>query len=75
MKQKLKTCCGRPYKLLIVDLNMPRMGGIELINEIKRGSMKQELSAYKDSFFVLSTAQGDRNTDKYINEGFDDYRK
>lgn len=46
MKQKLKTCCGRPYKLVIVDLNMPRMDGIDLIKAVKRGNLKKEFSAY-----------------------------
>ncbi len=38
---------------------MPRMGGIEFMNTIEEKISKGELLHYKNSTFVLSTAQGD----------------
>ena len=31
LKNKLQKCCKNPYTLVFVDLNMPLMGGIEVI--------------------------------------------
>jgi CheY-like chemotaxis protein len=59
MQIKLSECCGCAYSLIIVDLNMPRMGGIEFMNTIEEKISKGELLHYKNSTFVLSTAQGD----------------
>jgi CheY-like chemotaxis protein len=35
MKKKLHSCCGKPYKLIFVDLNMPVLSGFEMMQEIK----------------------------------------
>ena len=60
MDRKLAAdCCnGKPHKLVIVDLNMPRMGGIEFM-KIAKERMEQGTrgwDAYNHSIFVLSTA-------------------
>ena len=36
LKLKLGLCCRTPYKLIFVDLNMPRMNGIEMTKEVRR---------------------------------------
>jgi DNA-binding response OmpR family regulator len=36
LKKKLITCCKEPYKLVIVDLNMPNLDGISMMHEIAR---------------------------------------
>lgn len=64
MDRKLNgACCrGKPHKLIIVDLNMPRMGGVEFMRVVKERMNARGVSgweAYRDSKFVLSTAQGD----------------
>jgi hypothetical protein len=67
LRNKLNTCCGCPYKLIVVDLNMPRMGGDQFI-QVVRGNPQQNsfniytdeelcYQQYQDSTFVISTAQ------------------
>jgi CheY-like chemotaxis protein len=36
LRKKLLTCCQMPYYLIIVDLNMPNLDGIAMMDEIKR---------------------------------------
>jgi CheY-like chemotaxis protein len=52
--QKLKTL-PRPY-LIITDINMPRMNGIELLRKIRKSA------EYRDSIvFVLTTSNDDQD--------------
>lgn len=63
MKQKLNCKCQKPYKLIIVDLNMPRMGGLEMIEQLKVAFKLGQLKSYeKETIFVLSTAECSRNS-------------
>ena len=51
----LDTAKGNPYDLLIVDVNMPVMDGIQMISEVRK------LPAYKRTpIFVLTTESADR---------------
>ena len=34
IQSKLLKCCRKPYKIVFVDLNMPVMGGYEMMKEI-----------------------------------------
>ena len=34
IKKKLTVCCGQPYLLVIVDLNMPNLDGIGMMKKI-----------------------------------------
>lgn len=34
LSEKLTTCCKKPYYMIFVDLNMPEMNGIEMMQEI-----------------------------------------
>lgn len=56
LKAKSRSCCRQPYKLIIVDNNMPVMGGIEMMNEIRELQKLGDLLEYKQSAFVLSSA-------------------
>jgi two-component system, sensor histidine kinase and response regulator len=47
---------GEPYKLIIVDLLMPKMGGFELVERIRRG---QELSTATIMMLTSSGRRGD----------------
>jgi len=35
MSEKLTKCCKQPYAVVIIDLNMPVLDGIEMIKQIK----------------------------------------
>jgi YesN/AraC family two-component response regulator len=35
MIEKGKKCCGNPYKLVIVDFNMPVLGGCDMMKQVK----------------------------------------
>lgn len=34
MESKIQTCCKKPYPIVFVDLNMPIMGGIEMMEAL-----------------------------------------
>ncbi len=47
---------GHPYDLVITDIQMPRMDGVEMVREIKRIEERQQiivLSAYQESHYLL----------------------
>lgn len=52
-KEALQYFDGRPIHLLITDLNMPEMSGIELIEQVK------QLSAYQFLPIILLTTETD----------------
>lgn len=54
---------------------MPRMGGIELMRNIRERFEKGQLLQFKDSFFVLSTAQGKIPFKHTMLEGFNNISK
>eukprot|EP00347_Sterkiella_histriomuscorum_P023280 403335252 len=71
LKSKIN-CCNMPYKLVLIDLNMPNMGGLQMMKNIRAklddGGL---MSKYKDTIFVLCTAQNENNTYPYKEAGFD----
>ncbi len=56
LRSKTEECCRSYYKLVFVDLNMPRMNGDVMMSEMIR-LMEHDpaMSVYKTSVFVLST--------------------
>ena len=68
MQKKLSGCsCHNPYSLIIVDLNMPRMGGIEFMKTLLEDWNKNKMLEYSHTTFILSTAQGDHEISKLMN--------
>ncbi len=51
------------------------MGGIELMNTLQEKFSHGEYQQYKNSTFVLSTAQGDTHVQKLMVHGFTDICK
>eukprot|EP00347_Sterkiella_histriomuscorum_P016841 403351648 len=42
------SCCKVPYKLILIDLNMPKMGGLQMIKNIRENiSIRDHWSATK----------------------------
>lgn len=41
LQRKLSTCCGQPYKLVFIDMLMPRMSGLQLIEKVRNLISKQ----------------------------------
>lgn len=56
LKKKLCKCCCKPYRLVFVDLNMPLLGGYEMMKELKKLQQQGELLDYADTLFVVCTA-------------------
>jgi len=58
--------------VVVVDLNMPIMGGIEMMQAVTRGMMRGgDLVKYDITKFILSTAQGEQGTtDRFLEFGF-----
>jgi len=48
--------------MVVVDLNMPRMGGMEMMRNVRAGIENETLREYKDTKFILSTAQGEQQS-------------
>jgi CheY-like chemotaxis protein len=76
MEQKLKSCCKKPYMLVFVDLNMPVMDGVKMLEYVKGNNMafahanKNFIKAYSKTSFVLNTAGTDGRVN-YQNKGFE----
>eukprot|EP00347_Sterkiella_histriomuscorum_P009997 403339079 len=70
------SCCKVPYKLILIDLNMPKMGGLQMIKNIRENIFnKGSLQCYKDSMFVLCTAENEECSAPYKDLGFDSFSK
>lgn len=65
LSEKLTTCCGEPYKLIFVDLNMPIMGGYDMMAEVQKLIKEGSLKGYADSVFVVCTAQSENFMKNY----------
>lgn len=64
LRKKLITCCEQPYQLVIVDLNMPNLDGIGMMDEIQRMQKEEgKLLEYKDSLFIIATCQTKESLD------------
>ena len=71
MQEKLNKCCRKPYKLVLIDMNMPRMNGIQMMEKLQEMQARGEMTAYKQGVrWVLSTADGEQSADPY--KGFHD---
>ncbi|CDW82762.1 multi-sensor hybrid histidine kinase [Stylonychia lemnae] len=72
----IQKCCDRVFKLIIVDMNMPVMSGIEMMKHV-RDSQKIHgyFKAYANSTFVLCTAQNEMIEQNFEELGFDYFSK
>lgn len=60
MKNKVKNCnCNSGYLLAIVDLNMPRMGGTDMMKCLQDYFSEGKMMEHANTRFILSTAQSD----------------
>ena len=60
LENKIDTCCKHPYRLIIVDYNMPILSGDNMMIQLKeKGMMGTNYGAYRNSTFVLCTAIGE----------------
>ena len=57
MNQKIKNCsCKSGYLLAIIDLNMPRMGGTEMMLELQEKFKSGQMLEHSSTRYILSTA-------------------
>jgi len=73
MKDKLKQCCRQPYRIVIIDLNMPGMDGLEMMEKVQENIASGEFITYKDSWFILHTAQSEESVPNWAQLGFNKY--
>lgn len=66
--EAMEKLSGKPYTLLITDLEMPRMHGYELIAEVKGSQGMQEMP-----IVVMTSRAGEKHQNKAIELGADDY--
>ena len=65
-QEALDKFLDQPCDMVITDMNMPRMGGLELIQRLRRN--------YPDVYIMLITAYGTHDTRKQaLNAGSNDY--
>lgn len=71
LRSKTEECCRRPYKLVFVDLHMPRMNGDAMMKELDQLMMNEpRMGVYRDSFFILQTGDSQRNDQHWRSLGF-----
>src|SRR5580704_15793012 len=64
----LKTLPRDKFDLILTDINMPDINGLELVNFIKRSEQ------YKDTpIFIISTEGSERDRDKGLQLGANEY--
>ncbi len=60
MKNKVEKCfCKKGYLLAIIDLNMPRMGGTDMMKCLQDFFSEGKMMEHVNTRFILSTAQSD----------------
>ncbi len=71
MKNKIANCtCRKGYIMAIVDLNMPRMGGSDMMKKLKENFENGIMLEHKNTKYILSTAQSDGDSLDIENLGF-----
>ncbi|CDW78418.1 multi-sensor hybrid histidine kinase [Stylonychia lemnae] len=71
-----KKCCSSCYQLVFIDLNMPKMGGLEMMKHIRyQQNIQGQFQNYKETKFVLSTAQNESTEISYSETGFNYFCK
>jgi CheY-like chemotaxis protein len=66
MRKKRNLCCKQPYKLVVVDLNMPNLDGLGMMEQLK------EEGQLNDTIFILASCQP-VDTIEYKQHGFKYY--
>ena len=57
LNKKVQDCiCKRGYLLAIIDLNMPRMGGTDLMKYLQDNFSEGKMMEHINTRFILSTA-------------------
>lgn len=64
--EALKLACEDEFDLILMDINMPNMNGIEALGEIRKRGMKMPIAA-----LTANSISGDR--ERFLSEGFDAY--
>lgn len=60
MNNKIQNCmCKKGYLLAIIDLNMPRMGGTDMMKCLQDSFSEGKMTEHINTRFILSTAQSD----------------
>ena len=66
IRKKRGSCCKKPYKLVIIDLNMPNLDGIGMIQQLR------EEVQINDTIFIMASCQPE-NTVEFKSHGFKYY--
>ena len=71
LNKKVKNCtCKSGYLLAIIDLNMPRMGGTDLMKYLQDNFSEEKMMEHIHTRFILSTAQSDGDSLNFNHWGF-----
>ena len=63
MKKKLELCCKKPYRFIVVDLNMPHLDGVSMMQKLAEHQENGQLLEYKSSLFIIATCQAQESMD------------
>ena len=66
MRKKRTACCKQPYKIVIIDLNMPNLDGIGMINQLK------EEGELNNTVFIMASCEKEDSVD-FKKHGFKYY--
>lgn len=66
VRKKRENCCTKPYKIVIIDLNMPKLDGIGMISQLKDEGLMQ------GTIFIMASCQPEKTVDYKIH-GFKYY--
>ena len=63
MRKKLNLCCKKPYRFIVVDLNMPHLDGVSMMQKLAEFQEEGQLMEYKTSLFIIATCQAEESMD------------
>ncbi len=69
-KEAFEKATNQKFDMILMDINMPVMGGIEAMQKIK--AYEKENNIEPTTIISLSANVSKSDTDKYLNAGFDD---
>lgn len=69
-KEAFEKATNQKFDMILMDINMPVMGGIEAMQKIK--AYEKENNREPTTIISLSANVSKSDTDKYLNAGFDD---
>jgi len=67
-KEALEKICAQKYNIMLCDINMPEMSGLELIKEVRQINSCNDMK-----IVMISTESSQELIDQLLADGADDY--